>query len=155
MTQELKLLMIFNVSFSVPSMGYAEVTVWLCAVWRSLWHIGIVSISTDLKDKRMERKRILSEINLDTEMFMTSFDKAARLLTEQKEKLEKQGWTSVHLKMEYYYEGAELKAYGMRLENDAEFNKRKEAEEKKLKAAERKAERERKKYEELKLKYGE
>jgi hypothetical protein len=103
----------------------------------------------------MERKRILSEINLDTEMFMTSFDKAARLLTEQKEKLEKKGWTSVHLKMEYYYEGAELKAYGMRLENDTEFNKRKEAEEKKLKAAERKAERERKKYEELKLKYGE
>ena len=101
----------------------------------------------------MERKRILSEINLDTEMFMTSFDKAARLLTEQKERLQKEGWTSVHLKMEYYYEGAELKAYGMRLENDTEFNKRKEAEAKKLKAAERKAERERKKYEELKLKY--
>ena len=103
----------------------------------------------------MERKRILSEINLDTEMFMTSFDKAARLLTEQKERLEEQGWTSVHFKMEYYYDGGELKAYGMRLENDAEFNKRKEAEEKKLKASERKAERERKKYEELKLKYGE
>lgn len=103
----------------------------------------------------MERKRILSEINLDTEMFMTSFDKAARLLTEQKERLEKEGWTSVHLKMEYWYEGAELKAYGMRLENDTEFNKRKEVEEKKLKAAEIKAERERKKYEELKLKYGE
>lgn len=118
-------------------------------------NIGVVSISTDLKDKTMERKRILSEINLDTDMFMTSFDKAARLLTEQKERLEQQGWTSVHLKMEYYYEGAELKAYGMRLENDAEFNKRKEAEKKKLKAAERKAERERKKYEKLKLKYGE
>ncbi|MEY8868004.1 hypothetical protein AB9K24_00755 [Meridianimaribacter flavus] len=102
----------------------------------------------------MEKKRILSEINLDTGIFMTSFDKAARLLTEQKERLEKQGWTSIHLKMEYYYEGAELKVYGMRLENDTEFNKRKEAEEKKLKAAERKAERERKKYEELKLKYG-
>ena len=101
----------------------------------------------------MERKLILSEINLDTEMFMTSFDKAAKLLNEQKEKLEKQGWISVHLKMEYYYEGAELKAYGMRLENDTEFNKRKESEEKKLKAAERKVERERKKYEELKLKY--
>jgi hypothetical protein len=103
----------------------------------------------------MERKRILSEINLDTEIFMTSFDKAARLLTEQKERLEKEGWTSVHLKMEYSHDWAELKAYGMRLENDAEFNKRKEADEKKLKAAERKAERERKKYEELKLKYGE
>lgn len=103
----------------------------------------------------MGRKRILSEINLDTEMFMTSFEKAARLLTEQKERLEKRGWTSVHLKMEHYYGGAELKAYGMRLENETEFNKRKEAEEKKLKAVERKAERERKKYEELKLKYGE
>ena len=102
----------------------------------------------------MEKKRILIEINLDTEMFMTSFDKAARLLTEQKEKLEKEGWTSLHLKMEYYYDGGELKAYGMRLENDAEFNKRKEAEAKKQKTAERKAERERKKYDELKLKYG-
>ena len=71
----------------------------------------------------MERKRILSEINLDTEIFMTSFDKAARLLTEQKERLEKEGWTSVHLKMEYSHDWAELKAYGMRLENDAEFNK--------------------------------
>ena len=121
---------------------------------KPLLHIAVVSISTDLKNKTMERKRILSEINLDTEMFMTSFDKSARLLTEQKERLEKEGWTSVHLKMEYWYDGAELKAYGMRLENDTEFNKRKEAEEKKLKAAERKAERERKKYEELKLKYG-
>ena len=73
---------------------------------------------------------------------------------EQKEKLEQQGWTSIHLKMEYHYDGGELKAYGMRLENDMEFNKRKEEEEKKLKAAKRKVERERKKYEELKLKYG-
>ena len=103
----------------------------------------------------MEKKRILSEINLDTEVFMTSFDKAAMLLIEQKDKLEKQGWTGVHLKMEYYYDGGELKAYGMRLENDSEFNKRKQTEEKKLKAAEKKSERERKKYEELKLKYGE
>lgn len=103
----------------------------------------------------MERKRILSEINLDTEMFMTSFDKAARLLIEYKEKLEKEGWTSVHLKMEYYYNISGLKAYGMRLENDAEFNKRKETLARKIKAAKNKAERERKKYEELKLKYGE
>ena len=101
----------------------------------------------------MKKKRILSEIELDTEMFMTSFDKAARLLTEQKERLEREGWTNVHLKMKYHYESAELTVYGMRLENDTEFNKRKEAEAKKLKAAERKAERERKKYEELKLKY--
>lgn len=101
----------------------------------------------------MGRKRILSEINLDTEMFMTSFDKASRLLLEQKKRLEKQGWTSIHLKMEYYYDDAELKAYGMRLENDTEFNKRKEEEEKKLNLAKRKEERERKKYEELKLKY--
>ena len=101
----------------------------------------------------MERKRILSEVNLDTEIFMTSFDKAAKLLTEQKEKLEKQGWTSVHLKMEYSYDSAELKVYGMRVENDSEFNKRREAEEKKIKAVENKLERERKKYEELKNKF--
>jgi len=101
----------------------------------------------------MERKRILSEVNLNTEIFMTSFDKAAKLLTEQKEKLEKQGWTSVHLKMKYAYDSAELKVYGMRVENDSEFNKRKKAEEKKIKAVENKLKRERKKYEELKNKF--
>lgn len=106
-----------------------------------IYNLKGIIMDTRSKDVTMERKRILSEINLDTGIFMTSFDKAARLLMEQKEELEAQGWTSVHLKMEYYYDYAELKAYGMRLENDAEFSKRKEAEEKKLKAAERKAER--------------
>lgn len=103
----------------------------------------------------MERKRILSEINLDTEIFATSFDKAAKLLIEHKERLEKEGWTSVHLKMEYHYDIGQLKVYGIRLENDAEFSKRKETLARKIKAAKNKAERERKKYEELKLKYGE
>jgi len=101
----------------------------------------------------MERKRVLSEVKLDTQMFMTSFEKASKLLLEQKEELEKQGWTSVHLKMEHGYDHCELKAYGMRLENDSEFNKRKADEEKKLKAAERKLEREKRKYEELKRKF--
>jgi len=86
-------------------------------------------------------------------MFMTSFEKAAKLLLEQKDKLEKEGWTGVHLKMDYYYDGAELIVMGMRLENDNEYNKRIADEQKKLLAAEKKAERERKKYEELKSKY--
>jgi hypothetical protein len=103
----------------------------------------------------MERIRILSPIPINTEKFMTSFDKAAELLLKEKEHLEKEGWTSIHLKMEYGYEGSDVIAYGMRLENDEEFKKRKEKEEKKLNAAKRKEERERKKYEELKAKYGE
>ena len=101
----------------------------------------------------MKRIRILSEINLDTEMFMTSFDKASKLLIEQKDKLEKQGWTDIHLKLEIHYSGGELNVYGMRLENDEEFNKRKESEEKKRKAVVKKLERDRKKYEELKNKF--
>jgi hypothetical protein len=101
----------------------------------------------------MSKIKVLSEINIDTEMFMTSFEKAAKLLLEQKEKLEKQGWSGIHFKMEYYYDGGELKVYGMREESDAEYNKRLETEAKKLMAAEKKAERERKKYEELKKKY--
>jgi hypothetical protein len=101
----------------------------------------------------MERKRILSQININTDMFMTSFEKAAKLLLEQKDKLEKEGWTGVHLKMDYYQDGAELIVMGMRLENDNEYNKRIADEQKKLLAAEKKAERERKKYEELKSKY--
>jgi hypothetical protein len=101
----------------------------------------------------MERKRILSRINIDTDMFITSFGKAAELLLEQKYKLEKEGWTSVHLKMDHHYDGGELVVMGMRLENDIEYNKRITDEQKKLIAAEKKVERERKKYEELKLKY--
>ena len=101
----------------------------------------------------MERKRILSQVNVDTDMFITSLEKAAKLLLEQKDKLEKEGWTSVHLKMDYHYDGAELIVMGMRLENDTEYNKRLADEEKKLIAAEKKTERGRKKYEELKSKY--
>ena len=82
----------------------------------------------------MERKKIISQIYLNTDMFMTSFDESARLLMKQKEKLEKEGWTNIHLKMVYWYDGAELRVYGTRLENDTEFNKRKEAEERELKA---------------------
>lgn len=101
----------------------------------------------------MERKRILSEINLDTEMFMTSFDKAASILIEQKEKLEKEGWINIHLKMNYYYGGADLVVYGMRLENDTEFNKRKKQEELKLKRDKQRLERRQKQYEKLKKEF--
>jgi hypothetical protein len=110
-------------------------------------------MNTSEQMKNIERKRILSQVNINTDMFMTSFEKAAKLLLEQKDKLEKEGWTSVHLKMDYYHDGAELIVMGMRLENDMEYNKRIADEQKKFIAAERKAERERKKYEELKSKY--
>lgn len=102
----------------------------------------------------MEKKRILDKINIDTDIFMTSFDKAAKLLLEQKDKLEKEGWTSIHLKMDYYHDGAELIVMGMRLENDNEYNKRIADEQKKLIAAQKKEERQRKQFEKLKLKYG-
>jgi len=101
----------------------------------------------------MERKRILSQININTDMFMTSFEKAANILLKQKDKLEKKGWTSIHLKMNYYHDGAELIVMGMRLENVSEYNKRITDEQKKLLAAEKKAQRESEKYEELKSKY--
>ena len=102
----------------------------------------------------MKRKRILREIDLDTEMFMDRpFNLVANLLLEQQEKLEKQGWTDIHLKMDRWYSDSELKVYGMRLENDTEFNKRKEYEKRKAEAAEKKLERERKKYKELKQKF--
>ena len=43
----------------------------------------------------MGRKLILNEINLDTEMFMTYFDKASNLLINKKKELEKQGWSDI------------------------------------------------------------
>lgn len=101
----------------------------------------------------MERKRILSKVNINIDMFMTSFDKAAKLLLEQKDKLEKEGWSSLHFKMNYYHEGSEIIVMGMRLENDTEYNKRITDEKKKLIAAKKKSEKERKKYQKLKLKY--
>jgi hypothetical protein len=108
----------------------------------------------DLKTTcQMDRKQILDFINLDVEMFMTSFENAAKLLLEQKDKLEKEGWTNIHLKMNYYNEGEELVVMGMRLETDIEYSKRLADEQKKLLAAEKKAEKARKKYEELKSKY--
>lgn len=101
----------------------------------------------------MERIKVLRQININTEIFLTSFEKASKLLLEKKEELESQGWSSIHLKMDYYHDFAELNVYGMRLENDSEYNKRMKDEERKRKAAERKLERERKKYEELKKKF--
>ena len=101
----------------------------------------------------MERKRVLSQVNINTDMFLTSFEKAAQLLLEQKDKLEREGWTNLHLEMEYSYEYAELIVMGMRLENDDEYNERLVIEQKKLLAAQKKEERERKKYEKLKLKF--
>ena len=52
--------------------------------------------------------------------------------------------------MEYHNDYSELKVYGMRLENDEEFNKRKKLEEQKLQKAEQKLIRDLKKYNELK-----
>lgn len=101
----------------------------------------------------MKRKRILSIVDIDPNIFLTSFVKASKLLIEKKKELENMGWTSIHLKMDYHYDHSELIVMGMRLENDIEFNKRKVTEEKKIIAKEKKLERERKKYKELKKKF--
>jgi len=101
----------------------------------------------------MERKRILSQIPINTDMFMTSFEKAAILLLVQKENLENDGWTNIHLKMDYYNDGADLIVMGMRLENDTEYNNRLATEQKKTIVAEKKAKREREKYEQFKRKF--
>ena len=103
----------------------------------------------------MERKRVLREINIDTDMFLVSFEDAARILLEQKDILEKQGWSSISLSMEYQYDGASLIAMGLRLENDEEYNKRLENEENLRKILEKKKKRELATYEKLKAKYGE
>ena len=101
----------------------------------------------------MERKQVLSQVNINTDMFLTSFEKVAQLLLEQKDKLEREGWINLHLEMEYSNEFAELIVMGMRLENDDEYNERIADEQKKLLAIQKKEERERKKYEKLKLKF--
>lgn len=103
----------------------------------------------------MERKKITCKIEgFSTAFLFTRFDKAAKLLLEKKVELEKMGWTNVHLKCETYYDSTDLSAYGTRFENDEEYNKRLKILEKKTIAAAKRESRERKKYEELKLKYG-
>lgn len=104
------------------------------------------------------RKRVLDEINLDTSVFMTSFDKAAALLLEHKKVLESAGWSSVHLKMQRGYDYGELVVKGMRLETDKEFEERikqEEAQEKRDAEKEAKAKARRKRqYDKLKEEFG-
>jgi len=101
----------------------------------------------------MGRKKVLDQVNINTSMFMTSLENAAKILIEQKDKLEKEGWTNLHLKMKVDYDWSELVIMGMRMENDDEYTQRLFQEQKKLLAAQKKAERELKKYNKLKLKY--
>ena len=107
------------------------------------------------KIKVMKRIRIEDQINLDTfKMFdNVSFEEISKTLIEEKEKLEQQGWTDPKIKIQLSYDGAELLVYGMRLENDEEFEIRIAKEELKAKKARKKEERERKLYEELKTKF--
>jgi hypothetical protein len=105
----------------------------------------------------MEKKLVLREINIDTSMFMTSFEKASELLIKEKQRLEEEGWSNIHLKHNMSYDSSEIVAMGMRLESDDEFKKRRVSEGLKEKAkARREKAREKaelKKYKELKKKY--
>jgi hypothetical protein len=102
-------------------------------------------------DRVMERRYVLRQVlDIDTDIFLTSLEKSAKLLLQQKERLEKEGWKNLHLKMDHY---PELIVMGLRQENDEEYSKRIAAEDKRILAAKRREERERQKYEELKTKY--
>jgi hypothetical protein len=101
----------------------------------------------------MEKKRVLDEVGIDVNIFMTSFDKCSKLLLEHKNRLEKEGWSSLHFKMRYYHDSAELVVMGMRLETYDEFKRRRVKEEVKNAAIKRREELDRKKYEKLKTKF--
>lgn len=72
----------------------------------------------------MERIYVLDKINLDTDIFLTDMLSSAKLLVNENNRLEEEGWKDVRLEMEYYNEGCELIVRGNRLETDAEYNKR-------------------------------
>lgn len=73
----------------------------------------------------MEKKFVLDQItDIDTDIFLTSFEYAAHLLITKKAELESQGWSSIHLKLEEWNDGAKLVVMGIRLETDNEFKKR-------------------------------
>lgn len=102
----------------------------------------------------MEKIKVLDEVNINIEIFLTSLDKLPKIIKEQKERLENEGWDDLRLVYEDCNTGYdELLLKGMRLETDEEFDKRKKQHEKQLLAAKKKLERERKKYEELKKKF--
>lgn len=101
----------------------------------------------------MEKKLVLKEINIDTSMFMTSFEKASELLIKEKQRLEEEGWSNIHLKHNMSYDSSEIVAMGMRLESDDEFKKRRVSEGLKEKAKARREKAELKRYKELKKKY--
>lgn len=78
----------------------------------------------------MERKKILAEAPFNIGVLFTSLEKASKSLLEEKEKLEKRGWSGLHLKPQYDYQGFELTVMGIRPETDEEYNKRQQEEEK-------------------------
>lgn len=102
----------------------------------------------------MERIKVLKQINFDTDVFLTSLEKLPEIITEHKELLEKDGWSDIFLKMEYYYDGSELIIMGYRLENDEEFTERVKLEEANIIKEQKRLDRERKMYEKLKEKFG-
>ena len=102
---------------------------------------------------KLEKIKILAEINIDTDFLFTSFDKAAKLLLEKKVELEKAGWSSVHLKFERHYDYADVVAMGMRLENNKEYKDRLKKIKEKEKRAAKKLERDRIEYEKLKKQF--
>jgi len=101
----------------------------------------------------MKRKKVLDYIDIDTDIFMTSFDNAAKLLLEKKEELESQGWSSIHLILEQHYTGADLVCKGMRAETDGELAYRVRLLKMRKDRAAAKEKREKQQYEKLKAKY--
>lgn len=100
-----------------------------------------------------DKIKVLDEININTEIFLTSFEKSSEILLQEKVKLERDGWSSIHLKMKYYNDWAELVVMGMRYETDKEFDLRNQKEIKEINKKKKKEEREMKKYLELKNKF--
>src|SRR5210317_1565795 len=82
--------------------------------------------------------------------FAGSVEKCIQHLKDKKKEWEEKGFENIQISWEHDYDWTDVQVWGERLENDAEFNKRKKAEEQKLERARKKLERERAKYEELK-----
>lgn len=102
----------------------------------------------------MEKKFVLDQIrDIDANIFLTSFEYAAHLLILKKKELESKGWSNIHLKLEEWYDGAELVVMGRRLETDDEFQKRIKKQQKESKKKVAKDERDKKTYLQLKAKF--
>lgn len=103
----------------------------------------------------MEKKKIKYQIETFNgyDLLIGPIEKVIKNLNDQKEKLESEGWENIEINEGYTFGSTEYIAYGIKLETDKDFEKRKKQTESIEKSKEKKEQREKEQYLRLKEKF--